>query len=76
MIILFKLLIRMQAAATVPCIFLIYCPRHHLTNHGQNHMVAAVLTIRTMIAMMVNFVLSLMIAVLIIVLKYVNNLHR
>ena len=28
----------MQAAATVPCIFfLVYCLRHHLTNHGQNH---------------------------------------
>lgn len=75
MIILF-MLIRMQAAATVPCIFFVYCRRHHLTNHGQNHIVAAVLTIRTMIAMMVNFILSLMITVLIIILKYVNYQHK
>lgn len=28
----------MQAAETVPCIFFfVYCPRHHLTNHGHNH---------------------------------------
>lgn len=66
----------MQAAATVPCIFFVYCLRHHLTNHGQNYMVAAVLTIRTMIAMMVNFVLSLMITMLIIILKYVNYQHK
>ena len=66
----------MQAAARRPASFLIYCPRHHLMNHGQNHTVAAVLTIRTMIAMMVNFVLSLMITVLIIILKYVNYQHK